>query len=147
MEQIINVFGVNWKLFLIQAVNFGLLLALLYRFLYRPVLGMIDTRREKIENAIKKADQMESDFGEAELKKAELLREATAKGDAIIDAAKKHAEAEEHTIMKEAHRKAVHLINEAERRAERERQDMIDATEREVARTAVLAAEKILRKN
>ena len=147
MEQIITVFGVNWKLFLIQAVNFGLLLAILYRFLYRPVLAMIDTRREKVENAIRKAEQMERDFGEAEMAKAKLLHDATRKGDELIDAAKKHAEAEEHTIMKEAHRKAVHLINEAERRAERERQDMIDATEREVARSAVLAAEKILRKN
>lgn len=147
MEQIITVFGVNWKLFLIQAVNFGLLLALLYRYLYRPVLGMIDTRREKVENAIRKAEQMERDFGEAELEKARLVREATLKGDELIEAAKKHAEAEEHNILKEAHRKAVHLINEAERRLERERQDMIQATEREVARSAVLAAEKILRKN
>lgn len=147
MEQIISVFGINWKLILIQMVNFGLLLVILYRFLYRPVLAMVDARREKIANAVGKAEQMERDFGEAEIEKARLLREATRKGDDLIEAAKKHAEAEEHNIMKEAHRKAVHLINEAERRAERERQDMIESTEREVARTAVLAAEKILRKN
>ena len=146
MEQIITVFGVNWKLFLIQAVNFGLLLAILYRFLYKPVLAMIDTRREKIANAIGKAEQMERDFGEAELKKAELLREATLKGDALIDAAKKHAEVEEHNLIKDAHRKVAHLLNEAERRALRERQEMMEAAEREVARMAVLAAEKVLRK-
>lgn len=146
MEQIITVFGVNWKLFLIQAVNFGLLLALLYRFLYRPVLGMIDTRREKIQNAINKADQMERDFGEAEMEKAKLIREATLQGSALIDAAKKHAEVEEHNLIKDAHRKVAHLLNEAERRALREREDMMAEAEREVARMAVLAAEKVLRK-
>ena len=147
MEQIITVFGVNWKLFLIQAVNFGLLLALLYRYLYRPVLGMIDTRREKIENAINKAEQMERDFGEAEMEKAKLIREATLKGDELIEAAKKHAEVEEHNLIKDAHRKVAHLLNEAERRALREREDMMAQAEREVARMAVLAAEKVLRKN
>lgn len=146
MEQIVSVFGVNWKLVLIQMVNFGLLLAILYRFLYKPVLGMIDERREKIANAIRKADQMESDFGEAELKKAELIREATQKGDAIIDAAKKHAEVEEHNLIKDAHRKVAHLLNEAERRAARERETILEEAEREVARMAVLAAEKVLRK-
>ena len=146
MEQIITVFGINWKLLLIQGVNFGLLLAILYKFLYKPVLAMVDTRRLKIENAIHNAEKVEAELGQAEAEKAHILREATQKGDTIINAAKKHAETEEHSIMKEAHRKAVHLFNEAERRTAREREEMIQNAEREVARMAVLSAEKILRK-
>lgn len=145
MEQIITVFGVNWKLLLIQGVNFGLLLAILYKFLYKPVLHMVDTRRAKIENAIKDSERMEMELGQAEAEKARILREATQKGDDLIDAAKKHAETSEITIMKDAHRKAVHLLNEAERRTAREREEMIQKAEREVARMAVLSAEKILR--
>jgi len=146
MEQIITVFGINWKLLLIQGVNFGLLLFVLHRYLYKPVLAMVDTRRIKIERAIKDAEQAEEELGLAEAEKAHILREATQKGDEIINAAKKHAEGEEHVIMKDAHRKAVHLLNEAERRAEREHEEMIAKAEREVARMAVLAAEKVLRK-
>ncbi len=146
MEQIVSVFGINWKLLLIQGVNFGLLLAILYKFLYKPVLHMVDTRRLKIERAIHHADEAERQLGEAEMEKARILREATEKGDAVIDAAKKHAENEEHLIMKEAHRKAVHLLNEAERRANREHDEMLEKAEREVARMAILSAEKILRK-
>ncbi|MBI5400688.1 MAG: F0F1 ATP synthase subunit B [Candidatus Yonathbacteria bacterium] len=146
MEQIIAVFGVNWKLLLIQGVNFGLLLAVLYRYLYKPVLAMVDTRRAKIENAVKNAEKAEAELGLVEAEKARIVREATQKGDALIDAAKKHAETEERTLMKDAHRKAVHLLNEAERRVLREREEMIEKAEREVARMAVLAAEKVLRK-
>ncbi len=146
MEQIITVFGINWKLILIQGVNFGLLLFVLQRYLYKPVLAMVDTRRAKIESAIKNAEQMEADLGQAEAEKTHILREATQKGDEIIAHAKKHAEGEEHIIIKDAHRKAVHLLNEAERRTERERADMLEKAEREVARMAVLSAEKILRK-
>lgn len=147
MEQIVTVFGVNWKLFLIQAVNFGLLLLVLYRFLYRPVLAMIDTRKAKIENAVKDAERMEGELGDAEAEKARILREATQKGSLLIDAAKKHAEAEEHVLLKDAHRKVAHLVSEAERRTVREHEEMLKSVEREVTRMAVLAAEKVLRKS
>jgi len=146
MEQILDVFGVNWKLLLIQAVNFGLLLAVLYRFLYKPVLAMVDTRRIKIENAVKNAERSEVELGQAEQEKARILREAIQKGDILIDAAKKHAETEEHTMIKDAQRKVVHMLNEAERRVVREHEEMVEKAEREVARMAVLAAEKVLRK-
>lgn len=146
MEQIVSVFGINWKLLLIQGVNFGLLLAILYKFLYKPVLAMVDARRLKIERAVRDAEKAEAELGLAEVEKARILREATMKGDEVIDAAKKRAESEEHLIMKEAHRKAVHLLNESERRTAREREEMMQKAEREVARMAVLSAEKILRK-
>lgn len=146
MEQILAVFGVNWKLLLIQGVNFGLLLFVLHRYLYKPVLKIVDTRRAKIENAIKNAEIAEAELGQVEAEKSRILREATQHGDVIIDAAKKHAEAEEHIMMKDAQRKAVHLLSEAERRVARNHEDMIEKAEREVARMAVLAAEKVLRK-
>ena len=73
------------------------------------------------------------------------LVDSAMKGDEVITAAKKHAETEEHNIMKDAHRKAVHLLNEAERRTNREHDEMIQKAEREVARLAILSAEKILR--
>ncbi len=146
MEQIITVFGINWKLLLIQVVNFGLLLFILHRYLYKPVLAMVDVRRLEIESAIKNAEQMEADLGQAEVKKVSILRLATEKGDELILTAKKHAEAEEYNIVKEAHRKIAHLLSEAERRVTREHEEMLQKAEREVARMAVLAAERILRK-
>lgn len=145
MEQMVTVFGVNGKLLIIQAVNFGLLLFVLHRFLYRPVLKIVDARREKIERSIKEALRVEQELGQAEVEKTHMLREAREKGDAFLEVAKKHALDEEHLIIKDAHRKAVHIFNEAERRIEREREEMLEKAEREVARMAILAAEKILR--
>lgn len=146
MEQIITVFGINWKLLTIQAVNFGLLLFILQRYLYKPVIAMVDTRAARIARSLKHAEKVDTELAEAEIKKIHILREATENGDVLIEAAKKHAEAEEHAIIKEAHRKAVHLLNEAERRIVREHEEMVQKTEREVARLAVLTAEKVLRK-
>ena len=145
MEQIISVFGIDWKLILVQMVNFGLLLFVLHRFLYKPILAVIDARREKIERSIKDALRAEEELGKAEAERVHILHEARLKGDELIEGAKKSALGEEHVIMKEAQRKASYLLRDAERRIEREREEMVEKTEREVARMAVLAAEKILR--
>ncbi len=146
MEKLVAVFGINWKLLLVQGLNFSLLLAVLYQYLYKPVLAMVDARRAKIIRAIHDAEKAEAELGQAEFEKARIIREATQRGDELIDAAKKHAETSEITIMKDAHRKAVHLLNEAERRTNREHDEMMQKAEREVARIAVLTAEKVLRK-
>lgn len=145
MEQIISVFGIDWKLILVQVVNFGLLLFVLHRFLYKPILAIIDTRREKIERSIKDALRAEEELGKAEAERIHILHEARLKGDELIEGAKKSALGEEHVIIKDAQRKASYLVRDAERRIEREREEMVEKTEREVARMAVLAAEKILR--
>lgn len=147
MQEIVTVFGVNWKLFLVQAVNFGLLLVILHRFLYRPVLAMIDARRATIEKGVREAERAAMELSKAEVEKARILREAIHKGDMLIDTAKKNAETEEQALLKDAHRKVAHLINEAERRTAREHEEMLKSVEREVARMAVLSAEKVLRKS
>jgi F-type H+-transporting ATPase subunit b len=145
MEQIISVFGIDWKLILIQAVNFGLLLFVLHRFLYKPILAVVDARREKIAHSIKNALRAEEELGKAEAERIHILHDARVKGDALIEGAKKSALGEEHVIIKDAHRRAEYLLRDAERRIEREREEMVEKTERDVARMAVLAAEKILR--
>jgi F0F1-type ATP synthase membrane subunit b/b' len=46
MGDLFAAFGINWKLLVIQAVNFGVLLLALWYFLYTPVLTMIDERKK-----------------------------------------------------------------------------------------------------
>ena len=45
MQQLFAAFGINWKLLLIQGINFSVLLAILSYFLYRPLMKVIDERR------------------------------------------------------------------------------------------------------
>ena len=56
MAQFFAAFGIDWRLLLVQAVNFGLLLLALWYFLYGPVLKMIDDRRAKIAESVKVAE-------------------------------------------------------------------------------------------
>lgn len=147
MDQIIDVFGINWKLLLIQIVNFGLLLLILWYYLYRPLIKIIDARREKIEEGIKAALRSEQELSEAKSERDRIIREATEKGNQLIEDAKKRAEAKEQDMIGEAQNKVSHLLSEADKRIAREHEEMISRAEHDITSVAVLTAEKILRKN
>ena len=53
MSQLFSQLGINGGLLLSQAVNFSLVLIVLYAVLYKPLLGILRSRRERIEEGLK----------------------------------------------------------------------------------------------
>ena len=70
MEEIVKVFGIRWELVVIQAVNFGLLLLILWWFLYRPLVAIMAKRQQVIEQGVRDAEvakeRLEAVAGERE---------------------------------------------------------------------------------
>lgn len=146
MEQVLTVFGINWKLMAIQMINFGLLLLLLRRFLYRPVTRILEERRTVVTQGVADAKRAKEDLQEAESKKQGILTEATHQAEAIVDMARTQAKEKERDILKEVQDRGQKLLEEAEQRVQEDRRRLMESTADEVARMAVLAAEKVLRK-
>ncbi|PIQ79100.1 hypothetical protein COV81_03205 [Candidatus Peregrinibacteria bacterium CG11_big_fil_rev_8_21_14_0_20_41_10] len=74
MEGLSNL-GINGYSILIYLVNFGLLISVLTYFLYRPVLGFLDQRRQHIKDKIHEADKIKDEFAQ-KLKEMEAAKEA-----------------------------------------------------------------------
>ena len=66
MSELFAAFGVYWKLLLVQAVNFGVLLAILSYVLYRPILRMIDARQKRIAEGVATAEGRRATSGRGE---------------------------------------------------------------------------------
>src|SRR3989344_2774487 len=145
MNELFAAFGVNWKLLLIQAVNFGLLLAALSYFLYRPILRIIDERREKVAEGVRLAESASRPLAEAKEEGEQLVGEAAKKAEALAAASRTSAEQKGVGIVKDAQARADQVLAEAQVRAEEVKRQTIAASEREIARAAMLAAEKILK--
>lgn len=77
MSQLFDQLGINWQLLLSQVVNFVLLLVILRIFVYKPLLKLLQDRREKIEQGLVKAEEAErrlhevDEIGKGKIKKAE----------------------------------------------------------------------------
>ena len=144
MEQLLTVFGINWKLLLIQGINFALLLAVLSYFLYRPVLKMIDERQEKIAEGVRKSEAAELELAEAGKKGDSIVGNASREAEALAHAAKTRANEQALEIIKAAEHHADSIVADASARAEESKRQTLKESEREIARAAMLAAEKIL---
>ena len=55
---------INWKILLGQIVNFAVLFFALKFFVYKPLLSLLKTRREKIEEGVNKSKQAEEKLGQ-----------------------------------------------------------------------------------
>ena len=145
MSALIAAFGINWHLLIIQAVNFGLLLAALTYFLYKPVLRIIDERREKVAEGVRTAEAAQRRLEEAKTEGDQMVGDAAKQAEGLVASARASAEEKQGAILKEAQARADSLLTEAKVRAEEEQRRAIAASEREIARAAMLAAEKILK--
>ncbi|MDP3883306.1 MAG: hypothetical protein Q8Q48_04635 [Candidatus Staskawiczbacteria bacterium] len=83
--------GINWKLFLSQAVNFFILLTVLWAFVYKPLIKIIKERNAKIKTGLDKAEQADIRLKEIDVIGKEKLREAEQQSMEILKATEEEA--------------------------------------------------------
>lgn len=147
MSELFSAFGIDWKLLLIQGLNFGILLLILSKLLYKPMLKIIDERREKIAEGVRTAEEANTRLFEAEQKSQSIIGTASKSAEALVAEARQQASAQGQGIVKSAEGRASAILADAEARAAESKRQALQETEREIARAAMLAAEKILRKS
>lgn len=145
MEAIIAAFGIDVHLIIVQIINFTILMVALGYFLYTPVLNLLREREEKIAAGIKDADAAAVAKASAEVEKAAVLTEAHHAAAEVNARAISAAEVTAAEIVTAAETVAQAAKAKAVVEAEQLKAAAIKASEAEIAKTAILAAEKILR--
>jgi F-type H+-transporting ATPase subunit b len=137
----------NVYTFAIEIFNFLVILAILYKIFYKPVLNFMDNRRNEIAR-----DISESERGRAEAEK--LLEEYRAQllasrqeAQQIIDRAAKAGEELRQSLLTQSRDEAAKLLENARKEIQRERDDALQSLRQEVVSLAMMAAGKILERN
>jgi F-type H+-transporting ATPase subunit b len=134
--------GLDLKLILAQAVNFLILVWLLKKFLYRPVLGVLEKRRRRIEAGLKKTEELEERLKQLEAEKEAEMRKVRQEAQEIVTSAKEAAEGVKEKILAEAKEEARAQIETARAQIEAREAQMMRDLRREIVDLAVKAAEK-----
>lgn len=145
MEQLIHAFGLDAKLIVIQIFNFVLLLGILSYFLYKPVLKVLRERKEKIEQGLADAEAAASAKASADEEKKHIVSAAHQEAEDVAARARVHADEKSAEIVKDAEEKAAVIVRQAEERGEQLKAAAHKESEAEIAKLAVLAAEKVLK--
>jgi len=145
MDQLIHAFGIDIKLITVQIINFGILLAILTYFLYKPVLKVLQDREDTIAQGIKDAEAAVAAKAEAEHEKQAVLKTAHQEAAEVVNRAKTAATEQAEEILHEAQHKAAKTLNEAEQAGLERKAALLRESEAEITKLALLAAEKVLR--
>lgn len=100
--EILSDFGVKPILLIAQIVNFVILLWILKRFLYKPLLKVLEERKIKIADSLKNAEEIEARLQKIGEDREKELTKAAKEAQEIIDEAAKNAQG----LIAEAHSKA-----------------------------------------
>jgi F-type H+-transporting ATPase subunit b len=136
-------FGVNLPMFFSQCASFAIVAFLLHRFAYKPVLKVLEERREKIAEGLANAEQIKKDLANAQGKAQEILSQANAQGNKLIEEARISAA----KVLEQESQKAIATANEiitkARQANEAELARMKTELRREVGRLVVVTTAKV----
>lgn len=146
MESILTTFGIDWRLLLINVINFGVLLAGLWYFMYGPVMAMLEERRQKVVKGVEDAEAATRARQEIEAERSGVLARAAQEADEAMSRARAAASQREREIVDEAGKRAESIVAQAQAQAAEEKQRAIAESKEEVAKLIVLGMEKALKK-
>jgi len=118
--EILENFGFNIQLFLAQIVNFLILAFLFKKFLYKPILTMIQNRQNTINKGLKDAQHAEVALEKANAEREKILSEASSEAKKILSETKSSAEATREEILSRTRQDAEKIMHDARAQAELE---------------------------
>lgn len=124
----IGALGLNLTSFLIQLGTFIIAFLVLRKWAFKPILKVLDERRETIEKGVSLGEKMQKDQAEMERKVAQALNEARAQADKLI--------ADSSTTGRQ-------IISDAEAKAKEKSEAIIAAAEERIDQNMKLARAKL----
>ena len=136
--------GINLGYLISQIVNFFLLLILLRVFLYKPVVRLLDKRREKIRTDLEEADVARSQAEAAKQEYEKQLEQAREERRSIVAQASGQAEKMREEILEKARVEAQQLASKTEEEMEALRRQALVGAQDEIVDLALAAAGKVV---
>ncbi|MBI3955926.1 F0F1 ATP synthase subunit B [Candidatus Gottesmanbacteria bacterium] len=109
--------GIEPSLLLAQIVNFAIIVVVLTKLLYKPVLGMLEKRKKEIEEGLAITERMRAEAEKLGGRREKLIAEARSEARVILEDAKKQGHDAEREIVANAQKEAAEIIEKAKREA------------------------------
>ena len=148
IEQTAKAFGANWSLFISQVISFLIVAFLLHRFAYKPILKVLEARRQEIAQSLANAEQIKKQLAEAEASRQKTLTDANTQANKLIEEARAVAAKVQEQETQRAIATAEQIIAKAREATTLDHQRMLQELRREVGqlvvRTTAQVAGKVL---
>jgi F-type H+-transporting ATPase subunit b len=134
-------------LFIWTIVTFLVLLALLAKFAWRPLLLALETRQNSIRKSLDDAQQAKQDLERLNSESAQIVARARQDADAIITQSRSDGERLREEIRQKARAEADLIVKNAERQIQMETSRALEQIRHEAVELSVMIASKIIQRN
>ncbi len=134
-------------LFIWTIVTFLILLWLLTKFAWKPLLGMLQKREDTIRQSLDDAEKARDELAKLQEKSEQLIAEARTEAQNIVAEGKAAGEKLKTETMDNARQQADVLLKNAEQQIQAETEKAITEIKKEVVDLSLEVAGKLIRKN
>lgn len=144
--EIISTLGIEWQQLLAQIVNFAIIASVLTFFVYKPILKLLDERRETIRVSMDQADRIAHQAKEADAARQEKLRALDKEISTMEEKMKKEVAAKRDDLLASASREAEQIKERGHREVAQERDKLHAELRSRAAQLVISLAEKVLQR-
>lgn len=139
--------GINLAQLITQIVGISALLFLLVKFLYRPILKVLDERSARIRESLEAADRAKEQAAASQAQMQDEMQRSREEGQQMIAQAREMAARFRDEEMSKAREEIAAERRRAESDIQRERDAAIEDLRREFAGLAITAAERVVERS
>src|SRR2546421_8491726 len=136
-------FGFDVWIFLSQVISFIIVALVLRQFAYKPILAVLEERRQKIAEGLLNAEKIKEQLADAEQRYADILAKANAQAQKMIDEARESAEHVAERKQQEAIVAAEQIVAKAREASAIEHERTMTELKRELGRLVVDTTAKV----
>lgn len=143
-QGVLGTLGVNWRLFVAQLINFLVVVFVLWRWAWKPLVKLLDDRSRRIEQSLADAKKIEEEMRRLNQTRANTLRDAEREAQAVITEARAVAAREREETIVRTRAEVDKTLRDAKEVIRAEKTTMLAEARAELADIVVAAAGKVL---
>ena len=147
MDSLITTFHIDWKIIIAQAINFGIVLLVLYAFALKPLKKLMAEREEKITKGVTDAKENAQMIEKTKKEYAVVISNARTEAHTIFQEGKREAENKKAEMIEKTKEEVDMMVLNGKKVLEAEKNKMIEEAKKEIVSLVVLATEKLLESN
>ncbi|MBH41712.1 MAG: ATP synthase F0 subunit B [Candidatus Magasanikbacteria bacterium] len=136
--------GFDWRMGLFNLINFFIVFLLIKRFIFPPLLRVIDERKKMIQEGLDNFTQSKTVMEVAEQKAKEIISQAKKEGNIIVEKSHDEAKTVAETMRNKAKEDVEKLVFEAKTHIKQEKKQMKEEIRAEAVSLVVEVAKKLL---
>jgi F-type H+-transporting ATPase subunit b len=142
--ELIQSLGIDYKILIAQLINFAVLVFVLYKFGYKPMLAFLDERKNKIEEGVVNAEKAQAKLEEISEKEKQIVKDAKKEALELINDAKNQADEKRKDLLSKAKKEISVIVADEKDEIRKEKQEIVNDVKKEISSLVIVALEKVL---